>query len=218
MYLDKRTEAAQYLKKASALAAKSGDKKQLALCYMYFGQFNNAINNYVVALDDLMEALRLFRELKDTRGEAATLMNLGITYFTMKDYTAASNYFLQSEKLYIKNNEPEKVDIVTYLNANVFLQKNYPFAAIKIFQGILTSGKKVNDQRKNECLLGIGTAYLKLKLTDSAGIYINAAYVYFDSVANREAKSFSGSKLSVILIPSATFSKCMFTFLLSINV
>ena len=96
MERDMRTEALQYLKKTFALATKSGNKEKLAWCYMNSGQYNNAINNYVVALDDLMEALRLYRELKHTKGEAATLMNLGIAYFTMKDYERALNYFHQS--------------------------------------------------------------------------------------------------------------------------
>ena len=149
MDADMRDDASKQLNKAFELATKTGDKSRLAQVYLNLGSYNNTIDNYIVALANLMEALRLFREIKFPRGEAASLMNIGITYYTIKEYSEALNYYHQAEELYLKNNDFEKADIVKYLNANVLLQKGWLNASMKMFREIIESGKNIADQRKN---------------------------------------------------------------------
>ena len=91
MDADMRDDASKQLNKAFELATKTGDKSRLAQVYLNLWSYNNTIDNYIVALANLMEALRLFREIKFPRGEAASLMNIGITYYTIKEYSEALN-------------------------------------------------------------------------------------------------------------------------------
>ena len=137
MDADKRDDASKHLNKAFDLATKSRDKRRLAEVYLNLGGYNNTIDNYKVALTNLMEALRLFREIQYPRGEAASLMNIGITYYTIEEYNEALNYYHQAEELYIKNNDLEKADIVKYLNANVLLKKGWLNSAMKMFREII---------------------------------------------------------------------------------
>ena len=195
MVADMRDEAYQQLNSAFDLATKTKDRKRLAETYLNLGSYNNTIDNYNVALANLLEALRLFREINYAKGEAATLMNIGITYYTIEEYSDALNYYHQAEELYLKNNEPDKADIVKYLNANILLNKGWLNSAMKMFREIISSGKNISDQRRNECLLGIGTVFLRMNVNDSAEAYIYNAYHYFDSIGNKDAKSYSGARL-----------------------
>ena len=197
---DMRAPAFNQLNKMFELANRSGNKGNQANAYYNLGVYNNNIDNYVVALTYLMEALRRYRDIQDTKGEAASLMNIGIAYYTLKEYSEALNYYHQAELLYLKNNDQQKVDIVKYLNANIFLQMGLPNAALKIFKEIVTPGVNISEQRKYECYLGIGSAFLKIGINDSADIYIVKAYQFFDATGNKDAKCYAGAKLSELLL------------------
>ena len=214
---DMRGPAFYQLNKMFELANQSGNKKNLANAYYNLGVYNNNIDNYVVALTYLMESLKRYRDINDQKGEAASLMNIGIAYYILKEYSDALNYYHQAEILYQKNNDQQKVDIVKYLNANIFLQMGLPNAALKIFREILSPGININIQREYECYLGIGSAYLKIGIKDSAEIYIVKAYQFFDSTSNKDAKCFAGAKLSELLISQGDFQSAIDTGLVNLE-
>lgn len=207
MQHDERQDAYHNLSQAFSLAKKSNDKFRLASAYLNMGTYNNNISNYVDAIDYLLDALQLFREVKHKKGEATTLMNLGLTYTSMKDYAESVNYYHQSEVIYRQINEPEKAAIVKYLYGINLLEKGLPLAAIKIFKSLIDEKKAISEQQKNECLLYIGTANLKVGFLDSALFYLNSAYSYFDSTNNSLAKIVTGTRLCQLYLHQGQFNR-----------
>ena len=86
-------------RQAATLAQKIHYKQGEATAYQHIAMSYMLIHGDVTALDYLKKALTLFEQQKDTVQMAGTINYIGCYYATIKDYSQALPFFLQSEKL-----------------------------------------------------------------------------------------------------------------------
>jgi tetratricopeptide (TPR) repeat protein len=86
-------------KRALAEAQRLGRKRDEAACDNAMGWFYHVKSEYDVALDYYAKSQKIWEELKDDVGMAATYGNMGSIYSNMGDFPRAMDYYLKSQKI-----------------------------------------------------------------------------------------------------------------------
>jgi diguanylate cyclase (GGDEF)-like protein len=87
-------------------AEEIGYVRGLACALRNLGECHWILLDYAAALPNLLEALRLFRELEDASEEANVLNALGRIHFRLNDYPAALDWYIQSLRLRQQTGDP----------------------------------------------------------------------------------------------------------------
>lgn len=77
-----------------------GDKKEIAICFVYIGNIYYALSEYQKSLKYYVRGLKLFENLNDKEGIAGSFLNISSIYLDQKDYKKALNYQLKSLKIF----------------------------------------------------------------------------------------------------------------------
>ena len=112
-----------YGQQAKVLAEILADSSGLAFANRVIGVAHWARGSYDRGLEYLLNGLSLYRNIKDTLGEANCLMNLGLIYSDRNDDEPALNYYFEALKLFEELNATNR-SATTYVKlATVFIRQ-----------------------------------------------------------------------------------------------
>jgi len=190
----------RFVLSSSAVLAQSVDGRR-AEAYQLFQQGNEQYqtSQFEAALQSWQQALTIYREIKDHKGEAASLGSLGLAYSNLGDYAQAIEYHQQSLAIFreIKDRLGEGSSLgnlgIVYRNLGNYAQ------AIKYQQQHLAIAQEIKDRRGEGNSLGnLGLAYSNL------GDYGQAIKYYQQSLAiAREIKDLRSEGMSLDNLGSA---------------
>mgnify|MGYP001096638684 CR=1 FL=1 len=177
-----------FLKKGILVARKYNEKLKEALCKKLIGMcyYNN--NNYLMALQEFNDALRLLNindsNKKDNLLEqeiyTEVLANIGNTYQEMGKYSKALEYFFMSLKINEKNNiktgiarNMGEIGSIYYLMEDYQKAKRYFFISLKIYKDL----QNKHGQAANLGNIGI-IMFSEKNYTGSLNYYLKALKLY----------------------------------------
>ncbi|MGB3759482.1 MAG: tetratricopeptide repeat protein [Rivularia sp. (in: cyanobacteria)] len=135
-------------------------------------------NQLQAALRLWQQALKIYREIKDRQGEAAALGNIGLVYYSLRDYVKAISYLEQYLTIAreIKDRQGE-INTLNYLGHAYKSIGNYA-KAIEYYKKYLLIAKEIKDVKAEEKTLSkIGVIY------EFLGDYAKAIQYYKQSLA-----------------------------------
>lgn len=94
--LEKYPQALERLQQALSLARRNDNRRQIANIYNSMGLALEALDRTELARHVYLNALELYRYLRQVDGEATTLTNLGTLAFQVGDLSAAADWFRQA--------------------------------------------------------------------------------------------------------------------------
>ena len=119
--------------------------KGVAESYNLKGVINRDQSNLKDALDNNLNALRLFEELKMPVKVAGIQNNIGLIYAEIKEYRTALAYYFKAEKINIANKE-KSILAINYNNIATCYQKLNQFASAQTYlQKSLLLRQQVSD-------------------------------------------------------------------------
>ncbi len=133
------------------ISEKNNFKIGIADAYNYKGIINRDQSNLKDALDNYLNALSLFEELKLSGKVAGAQNNIGLIYAEIKEYKTALAYYFKAVKINLKNSEKK-------------VNKKDKVALEKVTTARLNLAINYNN---------IATCYQKLKQPSSAQTYLN---------------------------------------------
>ena len=159
-------------------------------------------SQFEAAKQSWQQALIIYREIKDRKGEGNTLNNLGNAYYFLRDYIKAIEYYQQSLVIAksIKDRQGEGQSLGNLGLAYDALE-DYP-KAIEYHQQRLAIAKSIKDRNGERKSLGnLGNAYYRL------GDYAKAIDYHQQSLAiSREFKDPNGEGKSLGNLGNAYYS------------
>lgn len=156
--------AMHYAQKGLELATRSGLKKGQAQSLTLIGSTFYSLSDFVNALEAYLRSLRLFEEINDLVGIAASNNNMAIVYEEQEDYKLASEHYFTSKEIYEK------------LLQNLDGEKNKDVKRIERYRPYLVTA-----------VLNIGNNYKNMNLLDSALLYLSRAQnqaIMFNDLGN----------------------------------
>ena len=99
VFMGQNEKAQRYLFEVYNLYKAQGNKQKLAQATNGLAIYYNNTNQEDKAIERYIEALKMFREIKDTMGQANVHANLGITYTDRGDFTKAEYHIGMQGKL-----------------------------------------------------------------------------------------------------------------------
>jgi signal transduction histidine kinase len=165
--------------KAKQLAVSNGDKLLIA------DALTNLVRAHLIryesfkALEYALEALSLYRQSGDHEKTGYILMQLGVIYYTQKNYTRSLEYYNDAVNEYALSGNESYISTLFYLSGiNYSKQSNYS-SANNFFNRALEIKRKSNDfQGQAECYIGIAESHLGQQSADSILIILDSAYKY----------------------------------------
>jgi tetratricopeptide (TPR) repeat protein len=156
--------AMHYAQQGLELATRSGLKKGQAQSLTLIGSTFKSLSDFVNALEAYLRSLRLFEEINDLVGIAASNNNMATVYEEQEDYRLASEYYFASKEMYEK------------LLQNLEGEKNKDVKRIERYRPYLVTA-----------VLNIGNNYKNMNLLDSALLYLSRAQnqaIMFNDLGN----------------------------------
>lgn len=95
-----------FLEKAKKIKNKLHDGKGLASTLIGIGTYYDKQSDSKNALDNYLQALRIFDSIKYETGAASACLGIGNVFQSMNNYNKAIEYYQRSVDLYKKNNSP----------------------------------------------------------------------------------------------------------------
>ncbi len=99
VFMGQNEKAQRYLFEVYSLYKAQGNKQKLAQATNGLAIFYNNTNQEEKAIERYVEALKMFREIKDTMGQANVHANLGISYTDSGEFTKAEYHIGMQGKL-----------------------------------------------------------------------------------------------------------------------
>ncbi len=116
-----------------------------------------------LALKSHGQALQIYREIKDRRGEALALSAFGDVYINLGNYAKGIEYFQQSLAIIRSIKKPDiEFWILSYLGAAYSGLGNYLQAIEYLEQSLIMSRQLKNKKMEGSALLDLGNVYRKL--------------------------------------------------------
>ncbi len=154
--IEKWSREADYLKGVAKAM------RNRALCYQ-------RLSSYELALKDLNEASRLFRDLNDLYGEASTLNTSGLIFMELGEYAKAMECFDQALPKYEKLNYTIGIASTTLSIGHISVISGELELALDYFKKGLSLYRSIQDKRgEASVLVSIGNVYATLNAPTEA--------------------------------------------------
>ncbi|RZB32909.1 MAG: hypothetical protein AEth_00255 [Candidatus Argoarchaeum ethanivorans] len=173
----------QYKKTKNELLKDSGILTTLGNEAYYLGQMDNALEYF-------KEALEIDEELKDKRGKATDLNNIGIVYQNWGKPEKALEYY--KEALEIDEELKDKRGKATRLNniGSLYYDWGKPEKALEYFKEALEINEELKDKRgKATCLNNIGLVYQNWGKPEKALEYFKEALEIAEELKDKQGKA-----------------------------
>ncbi|MEC4811917.1 MAG: CHAT domain-containing tetratricopeptide repeat protein [Scytonema sp. PMC 1069.18] len=158
----------------------------------------NQNKQYETALQSCLQALKIYREIKDRQGEGQTLKNLVNIYYVLGDYAKVVEY--QQQVLIIareSNNSEVEGEALSNLGVAYYQLGDYSKAVENLQQG-LTIGRSI-DNRQMECinLVYLGQTYASWEEYTKAAEYYEQALPIARELKNRSGEGALAGSLAL---------------------
>ena len=167
-----------FLRMAYSLAMKNNQVQNLAKSLYYFGDNSYFSRDYIGAIPYYENAMKFYKELKDTFSITNCHSSIGLSYHYMSQATKAIPYFINALKLCEKDKE-----YTAEILANIALshaQMHNEKYAIEYYR----KAALINQEIKDSISLavdynGIAASFLNLHQNDSSLMYYSKAHYLF---------------------------------------
>jgi signal transduction histidine kinase len=119
-------EALKYFKKSLALSTESGDKENMANCFVDIGQIYFRKGDVLQALEHYHKALKVFEKMNSLDNMAFCLGNIGNLYAAQDELENALSYLNRSAKLYEKVNNNSGLAFALNGISSIYSEKGDP--------------------------------------------------------------------------------------------
>jgi serine phosphatase RsbU (regulator of sigma subunit) len=180
----------------------------IAESYNLKGVINRDQSNLKDALDNYLNALQLFEQLKMPVKVAGIQNNIGLIYAEIKEYRTALAYYFKAEKINLAKNEKSRLAI-NYNNIATCYQKLKQFSPAETYlQKSLLLRKEVADT------IGMAMAYHNIGINhqltqdnDSAIIYFNMSLDYLANMSENIGHAYNFLELGNTLLQKGNINE-----------
>lgn len=126
------------------------------------GSIYQSQSEFVTALENFQEALKIRLEIGDTKGAARTTLNIGVNYKNQGDYPKALEHYFKSLKLYEQIGDQKGIGQAYNNVGTIYSKKNdLPKALEYYFKSYKICEESKNKQGMSSALINIGIIYSK---------------------------------------------------------
>ncbi len=167
-------KAKLYIENVRTLSLKAHHIKGIAYYFRIKGLIDYYEVNYSAALDNSLNALKIFQTINDKKGEGAVCNFIGLIYSDQKYYKTAREYYNLGLQIRLSINDTNGI-AASYNNIGVFYKDiNKPDSALFYYQKSLQIIQQTNDVESQSMYLeNIGRIYIDDNKPDSAILYFN---------------------------------------------
>lgn len=176
-------------KRAKVLAKRIKNQSYIANASTELGWAYYVSGNYTSALDNFLEALKIYENCQDFKNMSTALGNIGSVYLNQKNFKKAREYYTRALTIDQKTNNKKWIaSDISNLGIIYMSEGNYE-KAIESYTKALIINREIKNKRDISMNLGnIGNVYFKLgedssnttKQSDS--LYNIAANYYLDAI------------------------------------
>ncbi len=165
-----------FLEQQQSIQAQDSRTRAEQLSFQGLGQYQKGQRQ--AAIESWQEALLLYQQLKDRRGEGTTLKNLGATYMALENYSKAIEY-LQSFLVIVQATDDGASEAQALGNLGIAYTELGKYDEAIAFQqkALLLMGKIKDRQGEGQVLGNLGNAY------EAVGDYDKAIESYQQSLS-----------------------------------
>jgi CHAT domain-containing protein len=217
---DKANEIASF-KQALAIAKEINNKnlEKLAQESLQLAQADRLLqqgkeqyqtSQFTAALQSWQQALKIYQEIKDRKGEGNALANLGLAYFSLGEYTKAIEYHSSSLVIFreLKDREGEGTALIGLGNA-YDAQGEYS-KAIEYHTSSLAIARELKDRKgEGNALTALGNAYRNLGEYSKAIEYHTSSLVIFREIKDRPGEGAALNNLGIAYTNLGEYSKAI---------
>ncbi|MBD1902656.1 CHAT domain-containing tetratricopeptide repeat protein [Trichocoleus sp. DQ-A3] len=204
----------------SAVMAQTVEERKAQADKLYQqGNQQYKTSQFQEALQSFQEALLIYRELKDTKGEALTVNYIGLIYRSLSQYPEALKFYRQGLEIFRKLGDRWNEGTALNNIGSVYRSSDQYAQARDFFQQALSIRRKVQDREgEGVTLSNLGTIYHGL------GQYSQALELYEQAlVIRREVGDFQGEvvtllSLGVIYYDLGQYNQALETYQQALNV
>ncbi len=173
--------ALDLLEEGLEIAKKANDITALAATYSATGTMFSLMDNNTRALENYLEALKLFEELGDTEDIEYVVKNIGVCFVEMGDFEKAREYYNKGLRIVEDNGFTERIPSYLISMGNLYGRKNSDTIdaqlSLKYYREILAwQDSSINQKYIAAAYHNIGlTHWNYLNNLDSALIYFTKA-------------------------------------------
>lgn len=173
----KEKEAIEYYKQALYFFKKSSSKEDLAIVYSRIATTYTRFSNYEEGIKNNLIAIKLFKQMKNYRGETTVIRSLGDLYMEMKEYGRAKKMYLEAMNIsiaidstthspWIADNLHELGDLYAAIDS-LDVAHDYYIKSLSIFKNI------PNSRGLPSLYTSMGLMYIKKRDYNKSLYYFN---------------------------------------------
>ena len=180
------SRAEVYYQRSLALNEEINNEYGLIGDYNNLGLINSETGNYEVALDFYLKSINL-NDGRDLVSMANTTANIGGTYFSLKSYLKALEYYIKALVIFQKNQSPYDISKTYYNIGKCHYKLRDNSKSLDYYQDALAIAMDVNNKRTiADVYLGMAELYAASNNFKAAYENYNLYFTYNDSLINEE--------------------------------
>lgn len=194
-------------------------KEGIAESYNLKGVINRDQSNLRDALDNFLNALKLFEELKLPIKVAGIQNNIGLIYAEIKEYRTALAYYFKAVSINVKHKKNINLAI-NYNNIATCYQKLKQFSSAQTY---LNKSLKIRQEAKDT--IGMAMAYHNIGLTyqlteknDSAILFFNRSLNYLSTMSENIGHAYNYLELGNTYLQKSDLKNAEFYLLKSLRI
>ncbi len=177
------------------------------------------LSSYELALKDLNEAARLFRELNDLSGEASTLNTSGIIFMELGEYAKAMECFDQALPKYEALNYTIGIASTTSSIGHISVISDEQELALDYFKKSLLLYRSLDDKRGQAAVLvSIGNVYATLNAPTEALKCFRESLSLYEQTSDLQGKAVALRHLGSIYATLGEASEALSHYEQSLNI
>ncbi len=183
--------ALKKLKNGLQQASISNDKYYISQFLINLGHVYQIFKQYQKALEHYQQALVIFREINDQRGESAVIYNIGLVYENLYQYQKSSDHYQQALAIYQNlGNKSRQAYILNSIATNYDRVGQYA-KALEYYQQSLTLCRTIkNKQEESNNLTDIGVVYGHIGQYQKSIKYFKQALTIHQNIADKHGMGY----------------------------
>ena len=179
--------AKYFLNKGLFLAKKNDLVNETGMFYSSLGDIYVIKNNLVLALDNYLNAIELYKVAGNYTGLSNVYLNLGNIYLTQANFSISLIYYNKGLKI-ADSLKLDRLFPHFYNNLGELYSElhNYEMAIENYKKALAFYGKKHDESGAAVILNNICQVYIKMKDVKNAEAYLSRAYKIYDSISNNK--------------------------------
>jgi class 3 adenylate cyclase/tetratricopeptide (TPR) repeat protein len=185
-----------------------------ARCHRALGGMLLSKGAYELALDQLLRAQRMFREITHPQGYHETLLEIGVIYWSQGDFPKALGYFRQCEQLASELGDQRGVYRAIGNQGLVYKAQGDYERALQCYQQCLTITRQIGDRQNFAKISGnIGNVYLEQGHYAQALAYFIQNLQVAQEIGDRQGTSVSVGNIGNVYDKQGYYQEALMCYL-----